>query len=267
MILPQEAESSFAVKRVASADTRDSKNELAVLRRISQTGNTHLINLLASFKLGDSYYFIFPWADGNLRNFWEKNQDPGKLGPPIILWMGLQSLGIAQALSQVHNIPPIDGEHRYGRHGDLKPENILWFGDSDKSGTGLLKITDFGLTRFHRTLERQPREWRCSPTYRPPEFDLAGQHLSPKFDIWSLGCVYLEFLTWLLMGWNAVENMFPTARTRAMLKEDTLEDDSFFVVKRDEELGLERAQTKESVIEVQIGLFHLPVSILSRLLT
>jgi hypothetical protein len=37
-------------------------------------------------------------------------------------------------------------------------------------------------------------------TYRPPECDLLPMEIRQSFDIWCLGCVYLEFVTWLLGG-------------------------------------------------------------------
>lgn len=43
-----------------------------------------------------------------------------------------------------------------------------------------------------------------SLTLAPPEYDLK-QEISQSFDIWSLGCVYLEFVTWMLLGADGLE--------------------------------------------------------------
>jgi serine/threonine protein kinase len=107
-----------------------------------------------------------------------------------------------------------------------------------------------GLTRVHSTYEGQPREERCTPTYRAPESDLASS-MSPKYDVWSLGCLLLEFATWAVAGWDAVEHTFPTARTTALSRcNDFSSDDSFFEVQSDEDFGAQRAHIKESVIKV-----------------
>lgn len=107
------------------------------------------------------------------------------------------------------------GHPIHGRHGDLKPENILWFKahqDIDQTYFGQLKISDFGLTRYHRTRSKSHFEQvAVSPTYRPPEYEVATM-VSPSYDIWSLGCVLLEFAGWYLLGWEEVER-FSKLRT------------------------------------------------------
>jgi serine/threonine protein kinase len=127
---------------------------------------------------------------------------------------------LSSALDTIHNLtasgvqnhsdPPkliaaIDSrEMRYGRHGDLKPENILWFpdiGGAQEPG-GILKIADLGAGKFHRRESRSfedPRTAISTPTYEAPEIVL-GNPISRAYDLWSLGCVFLEFLTWGLGG-------------------------------------------------------------------
>jgi len=92
----------------------------------------------------------------------------------------------------------------YGRHGDIKPENILWFPRIEGSGDemGVLQIADFGLGTFHCRESRSkidPNNVVSSPNYEAPECQL-HKPVSRAYDIWSLGCLYLEFITWLLMG-------------------------------------------------------------------
>jgi serine/threonine protein kinase len=96
------------------------------------------------------------------------------------------------------------GEEKFGRHGDIKPENILWFASSPESDDpkGILKIADFGLGRFHNRDTRSNDDWRqikSSPTYEPPELKL-HRPVSRAYDMWSLGCILLEFATWMLKG-------------------------------------------------------------------
>ncbi|KAF5257558.1 hypothetical protein FOXYS1_11910 [Fusarium oxysporum] len=119
---------------------------------------------------------------------------------------------------------------KHGRHGDLKPENILWFNDSRSSepgySLGTLKISDFGLTRFHATLSKSQINTDGiggSPTYRAPEYDVLNE-VAQSYDIWCLACVFLEFTTWYLKGWTAVDKFSSSRKTEdrnPLIKEDT----------------------------------------------
>jgi len=42
-------------------------------------------------------------------------------------------------------------------------------------------------------------------SYRPPECDIHGGRIGQSYDIWTLGCLYLEFVTWLLGGWDLIK--------------------------------------------------------------
>ncbi|KAK4097731.1 hypothetical protein N658DRAFT_488996 [Parathielavia hyrcaniae] len=68
-------------------------------------------------------------------------------------------------------------------------------------------------SRFHSyQSQSEDRLPGCSRTYRPPECDLLKLRISVKYDIWTLGCLLLDFLTWYLLGWTAVNKVFPDAR-------------------------------------------------------
>jgi serine/threonine protein kinase len=112
--------------------------------------------------------------------------------------------------AKVHSGEVGQNAQLYGRHGDIKPENILWFRNpNDDHDRGVLKITDFGLTEFSVNYDRsyKPRSkvFAASLSYRPPEFDLQDGLIGRSYDIWTLGCLYLELITWLLGGWELVE--------------------------------------------------------------
>ncbi|KAK0613669.1 kinase-like domain-containing protein [Immersiella caudata] len=98
------------------------------------------------------------------------------------------------------------------RHGDIKPHNILWFPDPVRGSTlgmGALKITDFGTAEL---LEKDGmfKSRNKAPTsfmYEPPEaISPRSDVLCNSYDIWGLGCVFLEFMAWYLgNGWGGVE--------------------------------------------------------------
>lgn len=129
------------------------------------------------------------------------------------VWLGNQCYGITQGLARIHGVmgDQMQGG-RHGRHGDLKPENLLWFKDKHVTGAaqplnGMLKISDFGLARFHGTHSKSRRasEAGFTTTQKAPEYDVLHK-ISPKYDIWSLGCVLLDLTTWYLEGYDAFDN-------------------------------------------------------------
>jgi serine/threonine protein kinase len=141
-----------------------------------------------------------------------------------------------------------EGEQWYGRHGDIKPENVLWFRDDpDIPGEkDVLKLADFGLGRFHGRDTRSkvdPKTIAYSPTYEPPEVWL-GTPVSRAYDIWSLGCLYLEFVTWLLMGYEAIDT-FADRRLQGTFQ--SFYDDSFYTITNDLETGAKKADIREGV--------------------
>jgi serine/threonine protein kinase len=93
---------------------------------------------------------------------------------------------------------------QYGRHGDINPNNLLWYDNADENTTslrGTLKLSDFGQAELHSQYsKRRRRSVANTMTYRPPECDLQPNIIRQSYDIWCLGCVYLEFVTWILGG-------------------------------------------------------------------
>ncbi|KAK4159556.1 hypothetical protein QBC43DRAFT_327074 [Cladorrhinum sp. PSN259] len=212
------SQAHFAVKRVPASNKKAFEREVSSLRMINRVNvDGHLITLKATIEHQDSYYMVFDWADGgNLRDFWKST--PRALESDT-RWMLEQLTQLAKALEAIHSdrIRPQEGSTAlYGRHGDIKPENILLFRDShDSQSGGKMVIADFGLTRFHRENNSQPRRLQGTPTYRPPECDITDARISSRMDIWALGCVMLEHLVWLLGGTRMLDE-FAAARTESL---------------------------------------------------
>ncbi|KAK3321328.1 hypothetical protein B0T19DRAFT_263775 [Cercophora scortea] len=221
-----EPDQYFALKRLYLPDRENFNRELASLLSITDRQDEHLIKLLVTFEIrneqGSTFYLLFPWAEGDLWLFWKRNDAESKripLGP----WMAEQCYRIANVLKQFHNareelvhghkdIKPNE-RSLYGRHGDLKADNILWFPGPAQS---TLVLADFGLARLHSIISRSrvdPLSIEKTATYRAPEFDLRGGFISRASDIFSLGCMYLEFVTWYLEGWESVSQTFVEARS------------------------------------------------------
>ncbi|KAK5656067.1 hypothetical protein OQA88_5206 [Cercophora sp. LCS_1] len=207
----------FAVKSLHTQRLEDYKMEVEVLLRFSgkNAGHPHLIRLLLTYQHEGSYHMVFPWADGNLRDFWESNKTP-KRSQALASWLVTQCHGIADGLKEIHGEAQSTSlnttNKNTGRHGDIKPENILWLKKYNGCENHLL-ICDFGLSRFHSAKSQsEDKAPGWSPSYRPPECDLYRLRISVKYDIWTLGCLILDFLTWYLLGWEAVDTEFVDAR-------------------------------------------------------
>ncbi|KAF4626883.1 hypothetical protein G7Y89_g11273 [Cudoniella acicularis] len=168
------------------------------------------------------------------------------LGPPNIQQRGRSN---SDRLSPKAEL--VESERLYGRHGDIKPENILWSDENARGQQriykkeGLLLLADFGLMDFHGKLTKSnvPADTvKGSPSYEPPERRV-GTNISRAYDLWSLGCVYLEFITWLVCGWEELDK-FPVVRDKTAIGGYTY-DDTFFTLVNDER----RAIVRESVTE------------------
>ncbi|KAF2627582.1 kinase-like protein [Macroventuria anomochaeta] len=261
-----------AVKHLSATDSKAAQREAVILRSMSKRphAHPHVISLLATYEYRGEFCLIFPWAHADLERHWKDNRGPYGSDPRMARWLLEQCLGIAQGLYEIHRYRTIPktsslwkASHTrgtsdvalnigspqllFGRHGDIKPNNILFFPDSGSTVGGVLKITDFGITRFStddRRLsfhdnERVP----YTPTYQSPEC-LLKKNISTLCDIWALGCVYLEFVLWFLRGYDHVE-MFAHNR-----KEDDLSDAFFEKTGKDPDTGAMRVQVKPCVTEL-----------------
>ncbi|KAL1795665.1 hypothetical protein ACET3X_005889 [Alternaria dauci] len=141
-------------------------------------------------------------------------------------------------------------QKKYGRHGDINPGNILWYDDSDADHDGLkgtLKLADFGQAELNTLLSRtQPRDVANTLTYRPPESDLQPKIVRQSYDIWCLGCVYLEFITWVLGG-KSLLLTFSRERITPDAFQNNQPTDTFFQVVRDQETEQPEVMVKKAV--------------------
>ncbi|KAI0474846.1 heterokaryon incompatibility protein-domain-containing protein [Xylaria cf. heliscus] len=135
-----------------------------------------------------------------------------------------------------------ENDDKHWRHGDLKPENILVFENSSWLET--LKIADFGLAKQHdfATAFRQgPTSTRHTTLqYEAPEA-VTNKEMprSRLYDIWSMGCIILESVIWLLYGYEGLVEFYnenkdsngPKTHTQQSLYFTTMttEDSSRFI--------------------------------------
>ena len=116
-------------------------------------------------------------------------------------WLRAQMYGLAEALALIHDIEP---GVKAACLNDIKPANILVFGTSKP----VLKFTDWGCAKI--SLAGQDSDGTIvygDRSYWPPECS-AKQPTTRAYDIWSLGCVYLELLLWFTEGKAAHREFF-----------------------------------------------------------
>lgn len=238
------------------------------------------VDLFTTFEHEKRYHLLSRWADGgNLDNLWRTEHPVPEITYEKVCWLAQQCQGLAFGLEGVHNTkmtaedveafgfqpasptssqtdgsPSTTGEDDhgkdYGRHGDIKPQNILWFKqDSNRYNLGMLKLSDFGLTTFHhaQTTQVTPRNIRVTPTYSAPEREI-DEKLSRPFDIWSLGCIFLEFITWVLLGAEGLDGFSQKRTLDGGSRDPRISLDNFYTVIKEGDRT--HAVVKPSVLSV-----------------
>lgn len=144
-------------------------------------------------------------------------------------------------------------ERRFGRHGDISPRNILWYDNEDQSEStlgGTLKLSDFGEAELNSTFSKTRKEdVAATMTYRAPECDFLPRKIRQSYDIWSLGCVFLELVTWMLGGADALE-AFASQRLSRDPFPPHENNDIFFDSEKSPNSGEIKPKVKGKVIEV-----------------
>lgn len=211
---------TFAVKCLdETASESVFRAEVATLERFTSEGRAdrehtreHLVSLLVTFRQAGRYSLLFHWAPLDLIRLWNSPKSPNDAN---LTWFLGQCCGIARGVHQIHEYQSSSesegtttlrvNDRRYGRHTDIKPQNLLVFQKRDGSNDyGTIQLTDFGLCEFRGVNSRsnipQAALLGGTPTYSPPEAYMPGAKISRSYDIWSLGCVFLEFISWYLGG-------------------------------------------------------------------
>ncbi|KAK5635181.1 hypothetical protein RRF57_010893 [Xylaria bambusicola] len=185
-------------------------NERKLLEGLRDVGHPHIIELLTSFERESELGMLFPLATYDLDKY--MRQTPPPVNDSYVSWVLNQLLGLTDALCKIHEYDggysssPRDSR---GYHRDLKPQNILFFQDPAMPQLqGIFRISDFGLGKFRanernatisRTATRTDNAKWGTPMYAPPELEFEDAP-SNLYDMWSLGCIFLEFLTWIQLG-------------------------------------------------------------------
>lgn len=207
----------FAVKEFS--DGIAFNQERTILGHLAKYTHPHIVLHLTTWTQNSSYYILYDLARCNLRTY-IATVNPPRFTKPHVLWFLRQLDGLARAISHVHHfkratLADPTPEPSLGRHNDIKPENILVF-ERAPNENPLFKIADFGQGVFVKSqgeISRKTRHVRGTETYWAPDYD-KKKVVSRPFDMWALGCVYLELLLWLFGFFQDNESDNPGFATR-----------------------------------------------------
>ncbi|KAL9131154.1 MAG: hypothetical protein Q9217_000855 [Psora testacea] len=164
---------------------------------------SNIIGFYGSFVHNDKFNLILEYADrGNLEQFMQSAVPPSNLVDNIDFWENM--FGLLRGLTLLHGLNEDNTDHNpreLGWHQDITPGNILV-----KSKAGCSKyqsefeLADLGLSHFKKN---DSTEVMDKDTYGTRAYGMslkAPLHVRQDVDIWSLGCVFSEALTWSVYG-------------------------------------------------------------------
>lgn len=194
--------------KVAAATRLDYELALRNLSILRLLKHPCLVDLLACFTYRERYNFIFPLADGGSLADLLSGKRPSPFNSSKEIFIAL--CGLISTVRAVHDYFA-DGVEIIGCHRDLKPSNILL------NGTTML-LADFGLCRFKQVEDGSASYFRAGRgDYLAPECEdldeLFKKHVIRRSsDIWSLGCILSEVLTFILTGVEGVQQFRSSRR-------------------------------------------------------
>ncbi|KAI0401305.1 hypothetical protein F4802DRAFT_433418 [Xylaria palmicola] len=185
-----------AVKTLTRNDQWAVESEASVYQAIRGLRSVHLTKAIACISRDPFSQFVFPLPEyGNLRDFWLRQEDAPR-DHTYFLRVFQQLTCLACAMHELHcaNI----------RHGNLRPENIGCFKTSNGLPAGDRKDHD-AMVRL-AIMDVGIADIRSHQRYVAPEEDMPQEPRSRRSDVWSMGCIFLEFAIWLIYGAKRVRD-------------------------------------------------------------
>ena len=173
---------SFVLKKmkigsVSKKEREMCHNEVQLLERLNHPSIVRYEESFIHTKMSETYLcVVMSYCDGGDLSHFIKNQRGKKLREKHVLDLFIQ---IALALHFIHN--------RNILHRDLKAQNIF-------VKDGQLKLGDFGISKVLTGSVAFAQTMIGTPYYMSPEV-FKGKRYDFKSDIWSLGCVLYELIT------------------------------------------------------------------------
>ncbi|CAF4019707.1 unnamed protein product [Rotaria sp. Silwood2] len=137
-------------------------------------------------------YLLFDFAEHDLWHIIKFHRSAKQNKKTVACARGMVKSLLNQILAGIHYL-----HSNWILHRDLKPANILVMGDGIERGR--VKIADMGFARlFNSPLKPMADLDPVVVTfwYRAPELLLGARHYTKAIDIWAIGCIFAELLTY-----------------------------------------------------------------------
>jgi serine/threonine protein kinase len=180
------------------------EQELKNLCLLNQLKHPNILELLTFYTYQRKRNFLFPLASGgDLEALFRAEHRQTTFNEDFMFYRALS--GLSDAIEKLHDYKADKNlELRLiGLHQDLKPSNILVDGDD-------FILADFGLSKFKSGSQTSHTPFRIGGgDYLAPECEDYDEGMrkglvNRSSDIWSLGCIIAEVLTYMLRGAKGV---------------------------------------------------------------
>ncbi len=152
---------------------------LAEIKTTANLQHPHILSLFDSGEAGGMVYYVMPFVEGE--SVRDRLQRERQLPVEVAVRLAIE---VADALAYAH-------EHGIV-HRDIKPENILLHG-------GHALVADFGIALAASRSDGGTRMTETgmslgTPHYMAPEQAMGEREITPRADVYALGCVLYEML-------------------------------------------------------------------------
>ena len=178
------------------------ETELRNLSILKLLHHPNIIELKGSYAYRGKFNLIFPRAYGGTLDELMKRPRPPELRSNVAILFALS--GLCSAVSAVHRfVSSGDNLELIGCHHDLKPSNVLIEGST-------FLLADFGLSRFKSTTQtsetptKTVHAYYTAPEYSAVRSDGERPMVRRSSDVWSLGCIIAEVVTYMMRGPDGV---------------------------------------------------------------
>lgn len=147
--------------------------EISLLKQMKHHSIVQLFDVIVA---DGCIYMVFEYLDMDLKKLMDRKKS--LLVPKLVKSYLFQLL---EAISYCHTNRIL--------HRDLKPQNLLL------DCSGHIKLADFGLARTFNIPLRNYTHEVVTLWYRAPEILLGAKIYTTAVDIWSLGCIFAEMVS------------------------------------------------------------------------
>lgn len=205
----------FAMK--AMSNSSDAERGLQFIKAFHK-GNVRHPNLAVfytGFTALETLYLIADQANHDLQHTSAKT-DPNNYVDFTRGSLLVQFLGLAGALEHIHNIASTG---KAGYIHDIKPPNVLVF----MKPTPVFKLTDWSRAKISYLNGRNSHKTDTmgDNAYHPPACDEGDEEYSRPYDIWPIGCLFIDLMVWFNEGKEGYEEFLKARMTKPDPNDDS----------------------------------------------